>query len=426
VIRPTYRYSLSITSQFPFCSIPFRLDSYSQCQFACAYCFAAARGGYTGKPRVASADASALMRRLQRLASGPPRSAVDEMLAARVPIHFGGMSDPFMPIERSRRVTLELLRILSAHRYPTIISTKSVLCSEPEYLDVLASGDFAVQFSISTLDARLSSAVDIGASCPAQRLRAMEILSARGIRTSGRLQPLLPGREDDGEAVINAVANAGARHVGVEHLKLSVERSARGTSKLSEVLERDLPRFYKDSQAKRCGREWILPPMERVQRMLRLRGIAWSSGLTFVAADTDLLHLSDGESCCSGADLLGFATAYRFTYTQALHASTNGEVRFASIAKEWRPSRSIGQFVNSKCRLPGSSPDEYVRDGWNGILHGHSPKDFYGVSDTGQKDNEGFVIYQVSDEVRSLMHARAVPNTRQQESGPAAVRASRR
>jgi hypothetical protein len=31
----------------------------------------------------------------------------------------------------------------------------------------------------------------------------------------------------------------------------------------------------------------------------------------------DLLHLSDGASCCRSIDQLGLSTTYRFTFTQA-------------------------------------------------------------------------------------------------------------
>lgn len=408
-MRPSYRYFLSITSQFPFCSIPFRLDSYSQCQFACGYCFAAARGGFKGERRIAAADAMALDRRLRRLERESPESAIDEMLASRVPLHFGGMSDPFMPLERSEGTTLALLKVLRAHEYPTIISTKSDLCCDPEYLEVLTSGNFAVQFSISTSDRKLSLAVDAGAPIPAARFRAMELLSSRGIKTSCRIQPLLPGRENDGHRVIDLAAQAGAHHVGAEHLKLSVEQSARGTARLNNALSRDLIDFYRKAEAKRFGREWVIPPAQRIDRILSLRENAWRRGLSFGAADTDLLHLSDGQSCCSGADLLGFVTTYKFTYTQAIHASQDGTVRFANIAKEWRPQKSIAQFVNSRSRLPASGVEDYVRAAWNGQMHGYSPTVFYGIVETGAADSDGFSIYRISDEVKSLLAAQRRP-----------------
>lgn len=112
-----YKYFLSLSSQFPFCGIPLRLDSFSRCQFACRYCFASARGGAGGESRIQTADPKRLARRLARLEiSRQPQSALDELLLARIPIHFGGMSDPFMPAELDRRITFDLLQVLAEHR----------------------------------------------------------------------------------------------------------------------------------------------------------------------------------------------------------------------------------------------------------------------------------------------------------------------
>ena len=166
----TYEYALAVTSQFPFCSIPLRLDSYSRCQFACRYCFASARAGASPTGRIKAAKPEAFARRLARLAKGgEPRSVLDEMLAARIPIHFGGLSDPLMPMERQAEVTLALLKVLREHSYPTVISTKSTLCASPRYLDVLEGGRFVVQISLPTLSDNLSQRVDSGVPRVASR-----------------------------------------------------------------------------------------------------------------------------------------------------------------------------------------------------------------------------------------------------------------
>ena len=106
-----YRYSLSLTTQFYFCSLPLRLDSYSRCQFGCHYCFAKARGGNTASGKITAADPDRLERRLERVAGGRVASVVDEFLVERQALHFGGMSDPFMPLERTAQRSLSLLQL---------------------------------------------------------------------------------------------------------------------------------------------------------------------------------------------------------------------------------------------------------------------------------------------------------------------------
>jgi len=191
-VSDNYDYALAITSQFPFCSIPLRLDSYSRCQFACRYCFASARAGAAPAGRIKVAKPEAFARRLDRLAKGAePRSVLDEMLAARIPIHFGGLSDPFMPLEGQSEVTLALLKVLREYSYPAVISTKSTLCASPKYLDVLESGRFVVQISLPTLSDDLSTRVDAGVPTSSERLVAVERLASRGVAVACRLQPLL-------------------------------------------------------------------------------------------------------------------------------------------------------------------------------------------------------------------------------------------
>lgn len=411
-MKKPYRYALSITSQFPFCSIPFRLDSFSACQFACHYCFAAARGGYLGDERLSIGDPHTLDRRLRYLESNEPRSVLDELLRARIPLHFGGMSDPFMPLEESRRVTLEFLRVLQRHHYPCIVSTKSDLCASEPYLEVLSTGNFAVQFSISTDDDDLALRTDAGVPTPSRRFKAMRELSRLGVRTSCRIQPVLPGRESDAFRIVKLSSESGASHVSVEHLKWPVETGVTRSEKLAALLGLDLSQHLKNSGATRCGREWILPVSGRLPLILELRQYTRQLGLTFGAADNDLLHLSDGESCCSGADLMGFDTVYRFTYTQAIHASIDGSVRFESLKAEWRPKKSVGQFVNSNSRIPGSSVEAYLRDAWNGRMNGCSPANYYGLSATGEHDDEGLVVYAVDPKVWRLIQEGRVSGRR--------------
>ena len=43
--KTKYNYSLSLTSQFYFCGIPYRLDTKPKCELNCSYCFAMSRGG---------------------------------------------------------------------------------------------------------------------------------------------------------------------------------------------------------------------------------------------------------------------------------------------------------------------------------------------------------------------------------------------
>lgn len=397
-----YEYALAITSQFPFCSIPLRLDSYSRCQFACRYCFATARAGAATPAGVKVAQPSSLARRLDRLAQGAePRSLLDEMLAARIPIHFGGLSDPLMPMEVRSGVTLSFLKVLSEYSYPTVLSTKSTLCATPPYRDVLSSGAFVVQVSLPTLSDDLARRVDVGAPTSTERLAAVEALSSSGVIVACRLQPLLDYGAA-GHELINACGRAGARQVAVEHLKLAVDND-RHRKALSAAMGFDLMSYYRSRKATRVGREWVLPVADRFDRVVSLRSTAHAAGILFGAADNDLLHLSDGTSCCSSVDRLGLNTTYRFTFTQAIRSHSNGRISFSAIADEWRPSRSVARYVNSKSRIVGGSTEDYIRAHWNGYRHGSGLDSFYGVNRSPDTDTDGFAVYELTSEVMTFL-----------------------
>lgn len=345
------------------------------------------------------ADPNHLRQRLERLRVREPRSALDEMLSAGVPIHFGGMSDPFMPAEEEQRVSLAFLQILAEHKYPTIISTKGDLLARDEYLEVLRRGRFAVQFSFSSHSARQAHLLEPGTPSPGARLRALRTLAEAGIPTAIRIQPFLPKHDSDAIELMDVAVSAGARHVSIEHLKLPVERDWSHRERMNAAVGYDLTEYYRGRYAVRVGREWILPALDRLTAIVTLRAYSRRIGMSFGAADNDFLHWSDGVVCCSGADLLGMGEGLQFNFTTAIRRGlSNRKIEFDTIRSEWRPTRSISEFVNSRSRREnGQTVESYIQDRWNGVANGPSPLSFFGVRPTGEKDKNGFQIYTLTE-----------------------------
>lgn len=403
--RP-YEYALGVTSQFYYCGLPLRLDTYSRCGFQCLYCFSHARGGHRGAdPAVArpSMIAKALARSRKE-----PRTAVEEFLSHGQPIHFGGMADPFPPIERRLEVSLEILKLLASYQHPTIISTKSILFAEDQYLEVLKRGRFAVQISLSSPKDEVLRQIDIGTPGPSRLLSAARTAADEGIPVTCRVQPILPGYERDAKELIWRAKEAGARHVAVEHLKLPLEGAWWGSRRLHETLRPKALAEY-ELHGLRIGREWVLPSEAKIGRVLELREEARAAGLTFGAADNDLLLLSDGTCCCSGADLQSFTGHFSCNYTEAARLGAgSGVVSLANIRNKWRPKSTIARFVNSRSRLPttngqGAGMWDYIVRNWNGRSNGNSPAALHGVSPTNEKDDEGFSLYELHKDVIELI-----------------------
>lgn len=414
----TDRY-LAPTTQFYFCALPLRLDTYASCSFGCSYCFAASRGGARPSMR-GQFPPESLRRRLARIErSASVASVVDEFILRRQPIHLGGMSDPFSPQERREGVSLAVLRILAKHGYPTVVSTKGTLFAHPEYLDVLVSGNFFIQVSFSALDDSFAERIERGTPSPSQRLDALAIAAASGVRVSMRHQPVLPGRERDIRTGVVAAANAGCSHYGLEFLKVAVEKSSQ------RRLGTEVDLVLGEAGVRREGREWLLPLERRLPWVLEARRTAHAVGLSFGAADNDLLPLSDGDACCSGADLClpEPGSPYRHNYLEAVRRAAGGIVRRESVHGEWVPKRTLARFVNSRSRLArnrGASMVDYIDHNWNGRANGPSPGMFAGVRATDEMDNRGFRIYELDGWLLAALHERGTAS--RAEAGGGALR----
>ncbi len=67
---PVYTTPFSVTSQFGFCGLPLRLDTYRGCGFQCSYCFARYRGGNRPMENIVPANPNAIQRVLDRALIG--------------------------------------------------------------------------------------------------------------------------------------------------------------------------------------------------------------------------------------------------------------------------------------------------------------------------------------------------------------------
>jgi DNA repair photolyase len=205
--------------------IPFdrSINPYRGCEHGCVYCYARPTHAYLGlspgldfETRLfAKADAAAVLsRELARPGYRPQ------------PIMLGANTDPYQPIERGRRITRAVLEVLSAHRHPVMVTTKSALVVRD--LDLLApmaaSGLASVGLSLTTLDRALARAMEPRASSPRRRLEAMATLAEAGVPVTVMTAPMIPFVNDhELEAMLAAAARSGAASAGYTLLRLPLE-----------------------------------------------------------------------------------------------------------------------------------------------------------------------------------------------------------
>jgi DNA repair photolyase len=401
---------LNLTSQFSHCSLPLRLDSYRGCSFACNYCFARARGGNSPSQKIVTANPNYLTNVFRRIDHGESETTIRQFLVRQVPIHFGGMSDPFQPRERRERISFSFLAELQRRNYPTVISTKSSMVAEYPYIDLLTSGwRVVIQFSLTSTEDKRAAQLEPHAIRPSVLLNSMEQLAELGVPVSARWQPYVETIAEPPDVYVRRVADAGAFHLSLEHLKVPLEERGWASTRAGISMS-TFKRQYQDRGAWRDGREYVLPSPQKVSNVLLIRTIVHRYNMTFGAADNDLQFLSDGEACCSGIDRFpGFEHVFKRQIALAVKRRTqSGVIKLASIEKEWCPKGSIDRYLNSHSRISGRTGSggtlrDHITARWENLSSPANPLRYFGVRDTGRRDKNGNRIFKMEPPIPGLI-----------------------
>ena len=205
--------------------IPFgrSLNPYRGCEHGCIYCYA--RAGH------AHLDLSPGLDFETRLICRPGivEALRREISAPRykvAPIALGTMTDIYQPIERRLRLGRQVIELLGAFGHPFMLTTRGALVMrDADLLGALAARNLVhVAITLTTLDERLARALEPRAPAPGTRLRMIRRLSEAGVPVSVSVAPVIPALTDEGiEAVLEAAAEAGARHASWVILRLPGE-----------------------------------------------------------------------------------------------------------------------------------------------------------------------------------------------------------
>ena len=193
----------------------------------------------------------------------------------------GTNTDPYQPIEKQWRVTREILEVLEDCNHPVGIVTKSALITRD--IDILsrmaAKGLARVAISVTSLDRKLSRAMEPRAATPALRLDTIRQLSDAGIPTSVMVAPVIPALTDhEMERILDAAKANGAQDAGYILLRLPHEVSGL----FKEWLLRHYPDRYTHvlslMRSMRGGKDY------KAEFGTRMRGVgpyAWQLGRRF-------------------------------------------------------------------------------------------------------------------------------------------------
>lgn len=396
-LTSNYNYSLSATSQFYFCGIPFRLDITPKCTLNCHYCFAAARGGRRSSTKqIVNIDQ--FRRKIDSLedSSINNHGITTEMMHHNVPVHLGGMSDPFQN-SKTASVTRQVLKELDRINYPIVLSTKNTQqLIKDENLEVLKKlKHLVIQISFTTLDAHYAKKIEPNSPIPQDRLNETKILNSEGFYLIARLQPIIiPWKLNIINELIPALSDFGYKHIILEHLKLPVERNKARIDDFLKDIRWDAYKFYNEIGASLVGREWILPASWRWDNLQGFIQAIHQSNISCGVADYGLTHLGDTKCCCGIDNVTGFSNWFKGNLSNIISSSSQREFKKNELHEFWYPKSSIRRILNSNCRKANAyNIADYLDVKWNQPGTANSPDSFLGITWSGKVDKKGDCVY---------------------------------
>ncbi|HTP10513.1 MAG TPA: radical SAM protein, partial [Anaerolineae bacterium] len=129
----------------------------------------------------------------------------------------GSMSDPYLPLEATRRLTAQALEVIAEQQFPLHALTKSdLVLRDIETLRAISRVYAAISFTITTADDELGKQIEPGAPLVSRRFAAMGQLAEAGLLTGVLLMPVLPFIEDNPAnitAIVTRAKECGATYI---------------------------------------------------------------------------------------------------------------------------------------------------------------------------------------------------------------------
>jgi DNA repair photolyase len=311
--------SVQCGSEIAFCDLPVNFDTYSGCSHGCEYCFAQKK---IAIDKIASRDNLTALKSFISGKQGKDTNWCDW----KIPIHWGGLSDPFQPVERRVGASYQALKVFAETKYPVIISTKNpgMLLTEP-YAGVLKECRAVVQVSMVSPS---YDQVERGAAPFLDRMATLLRLRGLVLRLIVRCQPYLSGLHEEIIGYMPQYKTAGVHGMIFEGMKR----------------QKRFPVFV------RLGSDMVYPTEILRPQYEALRDAAHANGLKFYSGDERLRALGDSMTCCGIDGLEGFIPNTRnlnrwneSNYTQAM--KKKGTI---TCFRTYSQTTNFGAFAKTK------------------------------------------------------------------------------
>lgn len=336
-----YKYPIALTQQFRFCGNPFRVDLYQGCSFGCAYCFSQNRPD-SQRVKFDIADFSIVEQYFYKAfeTDGSTGDITIECLRHKVPLHVGGMSDPFQEREfTTHHLTYKLIELSNKYDYPIMFSSK-VAHLPDEYFEILNPELHAFQTSLIGYDEEFTKRFEFNTPSPQERINFIKDLHNRGFWTCVRLQPLI---NIDQALKVCEELDGIADYAIVEHLKVpTVNRY------LKKLFEEELNTG--NYVASHNMKNYELKTDLKIENIKKVQAVMKK---TLVGVgDNDLHYMSQSRNCC-GLDTIPsekFSNWMKYNLTYFTTAKPDDT---EDVSKLWAPENNVSSSLNPTTRLKG-------------------------------------------------------------------------
>lgn len=291
---------LAVSSKFAICGLPIRADSYRTCSFGCVYCFANARKIMEFKKELAIADVELIKKRLSRISKGQysDDNFLDNLLAKKITWHYGGMSDPFQPVEKELGITRKIVDVANKYGQRILFSTKSDTVYQTNIRPDLHA------FQLSVTSTRETTDWEPGVPPFSKRKAFFDNLKADGFKVGIRIQPFIPAVS--GIEILETFKNAD--HFIIEGLKIVPQ---------NEEQRDTLCRMFGllDVMLTQKGLLTLKPELRyRLYRPV----VDWleQHKVSYSISDNDMRWLGNNVCCCGDALTMGGSTGFDVTAMQ--------------------------------------------------------------------------------------------------------------
>jgi hypothetical protein len=323
---------LNVSSKLGFCGMPLRGDTNSTCPHGCTYCFSNARV-IRKRQNPFIAKEKSMAKEIEN-----PSTVIGEFLSAGIPIHWGGMSDPFFSPQIAE-LTTKLSNIIGLH--PIMYSSKGVNFDENKF----DKETRAFQFSISMSD-EMAKVLEPDAPLPSARIQKAIEMKKKGFWVAVRLQPYIPKITDE---IVPMLKQVEWDYIVIEGLKI-VPQS---------------PDDYKNSLIASVGLkrdDFFQFGLLNLNLQLRVdhysKFLQELEGYKIGMGDNDLHFLSDSSVCC-GTDTIKGWNNYFSTTTHLVR--TKEYISENDLSEMWFPNGSIKSLFTSN-RVEGDRDDLFGKD----------------------------------------------------------------